>query len=160
MLLTMVLLGMAAAGAQELSAPTLRDDQPIDVSANRCEVFENQDTVQCSGDVRVRQGDAILAADEMTIYGTQAEGGFRRIDAKGRVRYAADGSAMSGQRAVYDAETATLTVTGDVVVVQEEQVMTGGELVYNTTTGATVFTPDATGRVRGVFYPSQEGGGS
>ena len=158
MLLTMMLMGMAAAGAQEISAPTLRDDQPIDVSANRCEVFENEDTVKCTGDVRVRQGDSILAANEMTIYGTQAEGGFRRIDARGRVRYAADGSAMSGQEAIYDAETTTLTVTGDVVVVQEEQVMTGGKLVYNTVTGATVFTPDSSGRVRGVFYPSQGGG--
>ncbi|MEM9233511.1 MAG: LptA/OstA family protein, partial [Pseudomonadota bacterium] len=141
MLFLISLMGVSLLGTQDIGVPTLRDDQPIDVSAGRCEVFENQDTVRCEGSVRVSQGEAILAANLMTIYGTQAEGGFRRIEAEGDVRYATGDNAMSGKSAVYDAATTTLTVTGDVVVVQADQVMTGGRLIYNTTSGATVFMP-------------------
>ncbi|RFB05596.1 LptA/OstA family protein [Parvularcula marina] len=156
MLILVSLMGMTMLSSQDLPAQTLRDDQPIDVSAGRCEVFENEDTVRCEGAVRVSQGEAILAADRMTIYGTQEEGGFRRIEAEGAVRYATGENAMSGQSATYDAATTTLTLIGDVVVVQADQVMTGGQLVYNTTTGATLFTPPNGGRVRGVFYTAND----
>lgn len=156
MLFLVSLMGMTVLSGQDLPAPALRDDQPIDVTAARCEVFDNEDTLRCEGSVRVAQGESILAAERMTIYGTQAEGGFRRIEAEGAVRYAKGDNAMSGKSAVYDAASSTLTVTGDVVVVQADQVMTGGRLVYNTTTGATLFTPPEGGRVRGVFYTASD----
>lgn len=131
---------------------TLRDDLPIDVSAERCEVFENEDAVRCNGNVRVRQADAILTGDVMTIIGLSEEGGFRRIEAVGNVRYASGTDAISGARGVYDAPTTTVTVTGDVVAITKDQIMTGGELIYNTETGRTVFSAGSKGRVRGLFY--------
>lgn len=156
MLFLISLMGITLLSGQDVPAPTLRDDRPIDVTAARCEVFENEDTVRCEGSVRVAQGEAILAAERMTIFGTRAEGGFERIEAVGGVRYATGDNAMSGNSAIYDAASSTLTVTGDVVVVQADQVMTGGRLVYNTVTGATIFTPPEGGRVRGVFYTASD----
>lgn len=155
MLFLVTLMGLAAAAAQNTApaVPSLDQGLPIDVSAaGKCEVLEQDDMVECSGDVRVTQGDTLLAAERMTIIGISDERGFRRIEAEGGVRYAADDSALSGEKAVFDADSDTLTVTGDVVVVQADQIMTGGRLVYNTVTGATMFTPEQGGRVRGVFY--------
>lgn len=157
-MLISMLVGVAALGLQDIEAPVIRDDQPIDVSAGRCETFEKEDTLECSGRVRVTQAGTILSADHMTIIGVNDEGGPRRMVAKGNVRYSNDVNAMSGEKAVYVSATTTLTVTGDVVVVQKDQVMTGGKLIYNTTTGEIEFLPGPTGRVRGVFYTAPEEG--
>lgn len=152
-----MLIALGLTMIQGAGVPEFRDDKPIDISAERCEIFDNQDTWQCEGSVRVAQGDAILSAGKMTIFGTKSENGFSRIEAFGSVRYASGVNAMSGNAATYDAANTTLTLTGDVVVVEGEQIMTGGRLVYNTTTGATVFTPPPSGRVRGVFFPGKNG---
>ncbi|MEE4349123.1 MAG: LptA/OstA family protein [Pacificimonas sp.] len=131
-------------------------DAPIDLAAERCEVFENEDTARCAGAVRLVQGDAILTADEMTIFGFSHPDGVRRIEGSGNVRYASGPNAISGATAVYDASATTITVTGDVVVIQGDQIMAGGELVYNTATGALQFSPGADGRVRGLFYSAAQ----
>ena len=134
------------------SAPDVRSDLPYDISAERCEVFEVEDKIKCTGRVRVVQGEAILTADEMTVFGATSAAGFERIEGEGDVRYAEGVNAVSGRSAVFDGVNSTITVIGDVVVIQGEQVMVGGRLVYNTETGAMVFEPGETGRVRGVFY--------
>ncbi len=147
-------LGVGGALAQDNDGPSLGLDasKPIDLSAARCEVFENQDTVECTGNVRVTQGPALLTADRMIIYNATGGDGFQRIEGYGNVRYASEDNAVSGNEATYDGPTNTITVTGDVVVVQGEQVMLGGQLIYNTLTRAIVFSPAEDGRVRGLFY--------
>lgn len=144
-----LLLSITAAAIQPPVG--LSGDAPIDVAAGRCEVFEADDIIECTGDVRITQGDALLSADRVKIFGAGDGEGFKRIEGEGQVRYASGDNALSGQRAVYDGPNTTITVVGDVLVLQGDQVMSGGKLVYNTTTKAMVFTPGPDGRVRGVF---------
>lgn len=131
---------------------------PVDLSAGRCEAREQEDRVTCTGSVRVTQGDAILSAAKMSLFGVNTPSGLRRIEAEGEVRYASGPNAVSGASGVYDAASTTLTVTGDVIVIQGSQVMTGGRLIYNTETGDVEFGPGSGGRVRGLFYtqPQQQ----
>lgn len=130
--------------------------EPIDIAASRCEASDGGDTLNCTGTVRITQGDAILSAEEITVFGANSEAGFERIVGRGSVRFANGENKLSGDRADYDGTSTTLTVVGNVVVVQGTQVMTGGELIYNTVTRAMVFTPDATGRVRGLFFTGSQ----
>ncbi|MEM9422716.1 MAG: LptA/OstA family protein [Pseudomonadota bacterium] len=162
-----VMVGLSAVATPAYAQDVQRDNgapsmgldasKPIDLSATRCEVFENEDTVECTGDVRVTQGPAILTADRMKIFGATAGEGFQRIEGHGDVRYSSEDNAVSGDKAVYDGPANTITVTGDVVVVQGEQVMLGGELIYNTLTRAIVFSPAEDGRVRGLFFTKSAG---
>ncbi|ADM09336.1 hypothetical protein PB2503_06352 [Parvularcula bermudensis HTCC2503] len=149
---SLLALGAAISAAQPVAvAPAA--DAPIDLSADgACEVIDNGAIVRCSGGVRIVQGAAILASDRMTVYGIDPDGGFDRIEAVGDVRYSNGENAISGARGTYSALSTELTVTGDVVVIQGDQVLTGGELVYNTETGASRFSPPPGGRVRGLFY--------
>lgn len=128
----------------------LAADGPINVGADACDVFEAEGRVVCTGSVRVVQGEGILVAANMTVFGADG-GGFDRMIAEGDVRYSNGENAVSSQRGVYDAAAQTITMTGDVVVVQGTQVMTGGVLVYHTDTRKMVFTPDEGERVRGLF---------
>ena len=59
----------------------------------------------------------------------------------------------------YDAAAETITMTGDVVAAQGQNVLRGERLVINVVTGqARMETPAASGRVRGVFYPNRTQG--
>jgi lipopolysaccharide export system protein LptA len=156
----------AAAAAQDGRAPSrlggmgvpqvgLSADEPISVDAARCEAFQREDRVVCTGDVMVAQGPALLTADRMTIHFYPGTQDFRLIEGEGALRYASGEDAISGAAGTFDADTSTITVTGSVVVVQGEQVITGDRLIYNTETGALSFSAAEGGRVRGLFVPQR-----
>lgn len=147
---------VSAAWAQTTPSIGLSADEPISVDAARCEAFQREDRVVCTGDVMVAQGPALLTAEKMTITFFPGTQDFRRIEGEGGLRYASGQDAISGTQGTFDADTSTITVTGDVVVVQGEQVITGDRLVYDTESGALSFSAGGSGRVRGLFTPQRD----
>jgi lipopolysaccharide export system protein LptA len=137
-------------------APRLTD-APIDITGDRLEV--EGDVATWSGAVRAVQGEAILSAD--TLVADMTEGGdVSRIQASGQVRYSNGKQAITGKRGVYDAAARTITMIEDVVVVEGEQVMVGGELVYWIDSGRILFTAPAGRRIRGIFHTKRDGAAS
>ncbi len=141
------LVMMPTATYAQLSASS---DEPVEISGDQFEAFQDKNYVIWTGDVQVVQGAAILTAPRLTIYGVD-DGSMDRIDAVGGIRYTSGEEAISSDTAVYKAADETVTFTGNVVVVQGEQVLSGGQLVYYTQTGQIVFTAQQNGRVRGIF---------
>ena len=129
-------------------------DAPIDITGDQFEAIEDRDYVIWTGDVQVVQGDSVLTAPRLTIYGVEA-GELTRIEAQGGIRYTNGAEAISGDTGVYDASDETITVTGNVVVVQGEQVLSGAKLIYNTRTGSIRFTSTGQQRVRGIFFTKE-----
>jgi len=145
-------LALAAAPAAAQIAPQITD-APIDITGDRLEVVG--DVATWSGSVRAVQGEAILAAD--TLIADMTEGGdVSRIRAAGSVRYSNGKQAITGKRGVYDAAARTITISEDVVVVEGEQVMAGGELVYWIDSGRILFTAPSGRRIRGIFHTKRE----
>ncbi|MEM9989183.1 MAG: LptA/OstA family protein [Pseudomonadota bacterium] len=140
------------AQAKAQNSFSLQEDSPINISAERCEVLQTEDKITCTGTVRVSQDDALLTADKMIVFGATDGEGFDLIEGEGNVRYARGADALSGDHAIYDAVKTLMTVTGNVVAVQEKQIMVGGKLIYNTETGALDLGPGEDGRVRGLFH--------
>ena len=64
---------------------------------------------------------------------------------------------MRGDAAVYDPSNDTVVITGDVILTQGENVMTGGRLTYNLRTEQAQMAGGSNGRVQGVFYPQRGG---
>ncbi len=137
---------LAPAQAQLTSNST----DPIDITGEQFEAFQEKDYAIWTGDVHVVQGTTILTAPKLTMYGV-GEGGLREIHAEGGIRYTNGEEAISSQKAIYDADQETVLFTGNVVVVQGEQVLSGGRLIYHTQTGEIKFTAADGGRVRGIF---------
>ncbi|WP_306251558.1 LptA/OstA family protein [Parvularcula sp. IMCC14364] len=142
----MIAMGINTANGQ-LNAGS---DAPIDITGDQFEAFRDKDYVVWTGDVQVVQGEAILTAPRLTIFGVES-GNLQRINAEGGIRYTNGAEAISSRDAVYSADDETVIFTGDVVVVQGEQVLTGGRLVYYTQTGQLNFTSAGADRVRGIF---------
>jgi lipopolysaccharide export system protein LptA len=156
LLTVLTAFGLAMVTAMPVQAQLSRDQNaPIDFTGQKFEVFDQQDYAVWTGDVQAVQGEAILTAPKLTLYGV-SDGELDRIHALGGIRYTNGSEAISGEQAIYDAAKNTIVVTGNVVVVQGKQVMSGDELEYNTQTGEIKFTAGQQRRVRGIFFQEQE----
>ena len=128
-------------------------NQPIGYGADTGELTNT--AVSLSGRAEITQGATRLRAN--AIEGVRdASGALTRIEASGEVYYVTPNETIRGDRAIYTVSNATVVVTGDVILTQGQNVLTGGSLTYNVDTGQARIQGGAAtngGRVRGVFYP-------
>ena len=160
-----------AAPAATRGGPFGSGSAPIDISADELEVRDAENRAIWRGSVEAIQGQNRLRAPTLSIfYASRGSGGaavpggtggeIQRMEADGPVYYVTPQQNARGDHAVYDAASSTVTMTGNVVLVQDKNVVQGQRLVIDTQTNkatlvATNTGRGATGRVRGVFYPSQ-----
>lgn len=165
------LLSSGSAWAQSLGP---NSDGPMDITADELEVQNKECVSVWKGKAEALQGQARLRADVLKAFfqpkagqaagasGTGACGDLIRIEALGSVYYVTTKEQrVRGDAGTYDAAGETVTMTGDVVAVQGQNVMRGSRMVFNTKTGEGRMLGNAQGRnqgerPRGVFYPSKK----
>lgn len=130
---------------------------PLDISADRGEVFDAEGRVVYTGDANVIRGGTRLRADRIEAFFTRNESGrfsdLERIIATGEVFYVTEREIARGDRGVYDLTQGVITLSGSVVLTQGCNVSTGQELVVNLDGGAARLTGGADNpRVRSVFF--------
>ena len=147
-------LALGLGGMAVAQTRTSVSNQPIGYGADTGELTNT--AVSLRGRAEITQGQTRLRAN--AIEGARdAQGGLTRIEATGEVYYVTPNETIRGDRAIYTVSNATVVVTGDVILTQGQNVLTGGSLSYNVDTGQARIQggPAANGgRVRGVFYPS------
>ena len=150
--------GPAAAetAAQLFSGFQAQSKDPVQVDAEVLEVYEEgkQRISVFSGNVVVRRGNTTLKAATITLYSDLAAksvDAFTRIEAGGGVSVKSKDQTVTGKTAVVNMDARTITVSGDVVLSQGGNVLTGSRLVVNLATGRARLEGD---QVRGVFTPS------
>ena len=143
---------------------------PIDITANEAEVTNSKCVSVWRGAAEAVQAQARLRADTITVYsapkgangdGQQSCGETQRIVAEGNVFYVTQQQNVRGDHAVYSQGDDQVVITGNVIVVQGNDVARGDKLTLNVSTRdakmeSGVTGPGKPGRVRGVFYPKQD----
>ncbi|QYF86305.1 LptA/OstA family protein [Brevundimonas sp. PAMC22021] len=157
---TIKAIAAAAAALTLLALPTTGDAQsgasrqPIAFGGDTLE--NTADGVVLRGRAEVVQGGNRLRADVLSLV-RASDGDLQRIDATGTVYLVTSEQSMRGDRAVYTPSSGEVVVTGDVILTQGQNVLTGGRLVYNVNTEAARMEGAPRGaagrRVQGVFYP-------
>ena len=170
-----------------------KSDQPVQIEAATLEVRDKNKAATFSGNVQVVQGDTTMKCQSLVVFygqevGLGADGtpvattakstpgmpqgaqNIRRIEARGGVTVITKDQNASGDLGVYDLKTKTITLSGNVVVSQGQNVIHGERVVVDTTTGYARVesgnTPGTSGaagpgRVRALIQPSKgQGGGS
>jgi lipopolysaccharide export system protein LptA len=168
-------------------------DQPVQIEAATLEVRDKNKAATFSGNVQVVQGDTTMKCQSLVVFygqevGLGADGtpvattakstpgmpqgaqNIRRIEARGGVTVITKDQNASGDLGVYDLKTKTITLSGNVVVSQGQNVIHGERVVVDTTTGyarvesgSTPGAPGAAGpgRVRALIQPGKgQNGGS
>lgn len=149
----------AAGGAQAQLDPRA----PIDITADSSEVIQSQCQSTWSGAVEALQGRTRLRADSVRMYSARRGdtcGASDRMEAEGQVYFVTPERTVRADSAVYSFGGETITLSGNVIVVQGKSVVRGDRLVINTRNGQAQMTSSVrgrnkAGRVRGVFYPNQ-----
>jgi lipopolysaccharide export system protein LptA len=130
-------------------------DQPVQIEAATLEVRDKTKTATFSGDVKVVQGDTTMKCQSLVVFYGQEVGidrttvttakstpgmpqgaqNIRRIEARGGVTVITKDQNASGDLGVYDLKTKTITLSGNVVVSQGQNVIHGEKVVVDMTTG-------------------------
>ena len=167
--MAVLLLATAAASGARAEADT-RSKAPIDITADTAEVSNARCVAIWRGSAEAIQEKSHLRADTITVYsrpkaaaggdGQTACGGADRIEADGHVYYMTDDQNARGDHAVYFQNRDEIVITGDVVVVQGQNVARGSRLTikvstHEATMAAAAAGPGRSGRVRAVFYPDK-----
>ena len=113
--------------------------------------------ITLTGQADIRQGDVRLLADKVVIFTAQTQGGglvsadgITRIEATGNFYYITPDQEVRGDKGVYTRATDKFVVTGDVILLQDDSVVTGSVLDYNLTTREANVGGDCKGRKCGT----------
>lgn len=131
--MTLALLNITPAHAQF----STNSNEPVTGSADDAD-YQAGLTV-LSGQVDVRQGSTRVLADVMKIHSQDntgsGQGTFNnvdRIEALGNFYFLTPDQEVRGQQGIYERKTDTFTVSGDVILVQNDSnIVTGETLTYN-----------------------------
>jgi len=169
-------------------------DAPVQIEAGTLEVHDKTKTATFSGNVQVVQGDTTMKCHSLVVFYGQEIGiggadsettattaaksnlgmpkgaqNIRRIEAHGAVTVLTKDQSATGDLGIYDLKTKTITLSGNVVVSQGQNVIHGERVVVDTETGnARVESGSSgpsgtsaagTGRVRALIQPGKGQGG-
>lgn len=173
---TLAISAALAAGLTMLALPACaqlatNSKAPVDITADQLETANASCQAVWRGNAEALQDSARLRADVLKIFNKKAPpkangkveacGDLDRMEAEGSVFYVTSkGEKVRANKGVYEAGSTTITMIGDVVAVQGQNVMRGDRMVFNTDTGEGRMEgggkgPGAKNRPRAVYYPSQ-----
>jgi lipopolysaccharide export system protein LptA len=154
-----LLMSCVIASAQDQKASPLQGlsmnkDQPVQIEAATLEVRDKQRQATFSGGVKLTQGETVLKCKMLVVFyedsasASQAKKGaptqaaapggnqqIKRAEARGDVLVTQKDQTASGENGVFDLKGNTITLTGNVVVTQGQNVMRGERMVVELTTG-------------------------
>ncbi|WP_236626170.1 lipopolysaccharide transport periplasmic protein LptA [Actibacterium mucosum] len=143
--------GAALAQGAQVAFGGLKQDAslPVEVTADSLEVNQADGSAVFTGNVLIGQGEMRLSADKVRVeYNTS--GGIDKMHAMGKVLLVSGGEAAEANEAVYTIETASIVMTGSVILTQGDNALSGQTLTVDLASG----TGRMEGRVSTVFNPS------
>jgi lipopolysaccharide export system protein LptA len=158
--------------ANALQGFSKNKDEPVQIEAASLEVRDKDKVATFSGNVHVIQGDTDLRSKTLVVFyeGDDAGNGgikaaqpgpggssqIKRLEAKGNVLVTQKDQTATGDKGVFDMKTNTITLIGNVVISQGQNVLRGERLVVDRATGVSRVEG---GRVQGIFQrgPKEDG---
>ena len=146
-------------------------DQPVHIEATTLEVRDKDKVATFSGDVRVKQGDTNMRCKSLVVFYEQdAEPGdksktmqaaspgpggqqkIKRLEARGGVVVTQKDQTATGDTGIFEMKTNSVTLSGNVVMTQGQNVLRGERLMVDLTSGVSRVESgkNGQGRVQGL----------
>ncbi len=129
---------------------------PIDVTSDSVEANQRQNTVTFKGNVIVKQEDISLYANTIVVYYNPDTKKLKQIVASGNVRVIQLDRRATGQKAIFQQEENKVTLEGEAVLREGDNVIRGERVVYYVDEGRSVVESGKGGRVSTTIVPSQK----
>ncbi len=143
--------------------------EPVKIDAASLQVLDKEQKAIYKGDVVAVQGQTTLRCSTLTVFymqqkdktnaqksDAQVGNAIKKLNCDGPVSVVSTTQTATGNYGVFDAENDIVTLTGNVVLADCENVQQGDKLVYNTKTGIANVTNNGSRRVQGVFTPGSQ----
>ena len=164
-----IMIALASTGvATSAEAQIGREGGPIDVQADETQYLDAQRLARFIGSVTIKQGDNVLLADAVDVFLAEGvdgrPGDVQRIVASGNVYYVTPEEKARSDKGVYNIDTDTIVMTGDVILSRgDESALTGERLVVEPSLGRSTLDGSRKGRqaksderVRAVFRTNSD----
>lgn len=122
---------------------------PVSLDADTLAINNADGTALFTGNVIVAQGEMRLTAGEVQVEYLPDGGGIKTLHATGGVTLINATDAAEAKEAVYTIDSGNVVMTGDVLLTQGANAISGQKLVINLKAGTGVME----GRVQTVFSP-------
>jgi len=161
-ILLLIVFGLVGAASGVQAQSILKDHdtyQPLDITAERLEMKQKLGRAIFKGAVRVVQGKMTLSSESLTVFYKTAEGeekpAISRLDALGTVTLVSETESLAGDWGIYDVDRRLVTIGGNVVFKQGDNILKGQRLEFDLVSGLAKLdgqdSNSSDGRVRGSF---------
>lgn len=157
---------LAQDASQAFKGFSSTSNDPIQIEADRLEVRDGEKMAIYKGNVRVRQGETLLKTAELRIHYTgEATGGapgsgVNRIETAGAVTVQSGKQTASGDKAIFEIAKDLVTMTGNVVLTEGDNVVRGNRLVVDLKAKKaemdSASSSGSSGRVQTIINPNQK----
>lgn len=145
-----ILLALLVSTSTAIAAGAYAEQQPIHITANTLDVNHAKGQAIFQGNVKITQGDVVLTANRVEAQYTAAP---TTLVATGDVALTRGTERATGDKAIYNPNTQTLTLTGNRVVLQRgPSQLVGDNLTYNLSNQMARVTRQG-GPVEATFLP-------
>ncbi|MBA4490899.1 lipopolysaccharide transport periplasmic protein LptA [Paracoccus sp. S1E-3] len=151
--LTIPMLMALPALAQTVAFGGMKADTsaPVELAAESLTVNQTTGKAEFNGNVLIGQGQMKLSADKVVVEYVQGDTQkIDNLDATGNVTLVNGPDAAEARQAIYDVASGNITLIGDVLLTQGQNVLSGERMVVNLSDG----TAQMDGRVRSVLQPA------
>jgi lipopolysaccharide export system protein LptA len=143
--------------------------EPIKIDADRLDVFDKEQRAVFQGNVVVVQGETTMRCSTLTVFYENQRGGaggqrgpaaagsqndnIKQIDCAGPVTVVSKDQVATGDHAVFDRAANKVTMTGNAVLSQCQNVTRGERIVYDLNTGVANVETAPGKRVSALIIP-------
>jgi lipopolysaccharide export system protein LptA len=128
---------------------------PIYITADWMEVDQKKNTITYKGRVVTVQTDMTMRSDTLTAYYDPETKQMKQIVAEGRVNATQGNRVATGEKAVFDEKTKTVTLTGSPVMRQGNSQVSGVRVIYFIEQDKAIAEGDGKIRVQATIFPEE-----
>jgi lipopolysaccharide export system protein LptA len=150
------------------NAPIVKpSDEPMEITSNRMEAFNEKKLVVFSGNATATQGSNVLKADQLLLYykkdpakkekigsiETERTGDLEKIEAKGNVSLTQGKRVATGDEAIYYRESNKIILTGNAVLSEDKNSIKGDRVIVFLNENRGVVESSTQKQVKAIIYP-------
>lgn len=128
---------------------------PIYITSDWMEVDQKKNTITYKGRVVTIQAEMTMRSETLTAYYEPEMKQMKQIVAEGKVQATQANRVATGDKAVFDDKTKTVTLTGSPVMRQGNSQVTGTRIIYYIEDDRAVAEGKGQVRVQAVIFPEE-----
>lgn len=154
---------------QTKQKPKVERDQPIQITSDRLEAYNEKRMVVFSGNAVATQGARTIRSDVLTLYYKEGKkaapaqpgepegpGELEKVEAKGHVTISEGDRIVTGEEAVYGQGDQKIIVTGNAVMREGANIIRGDRVIVFLDENRGVVEGTASKRVTATIYPEEQ----